>query len=116
MMCSSVLFPTPDGPTIARISPRVDLEIDAPQNVERRRTRLEGLGHALDSKHRHVVPPAPGGRIACALLIADRLHRVEPRRLPGRVERRHEADGDRGEGDEHEIDQPASSTGSVSIG
>ena len=78
--CSSVDLPAPDGPTSATISPGRSASVDAAQHRQ------------LDA--------APGGRCARRRaaraprrrrsLIAQRLDRIEPRRAPGRVERRQE--------------------------
>ena len=52
-MCRSVLFPTPDAPTIATISPGVDLQIEIAQHGQRRPAHRVALDDAARFEERH---------------------------------------------------------------
>ena len=77
--CSSVLLPEPDAPTIAMRSPCCDGEVDAGQHRHGRGAAGVGLRQ-----------PA-AARTGTSSLIAQRLRRVDARRLPRRIHRGRDA-------------------------
>src|SRR5688500_8059863 len=91
--CSRVLFPTPDAPTIATISPRATSRSMSRMTC----SRCAPTGYDL------FKPEAETNDMS---LEPQRLHRVEPGGLPRRVDRGEEADDDRRYHDDHEIEGP----------
>ena len=89
--CSSVLLPEPDAPTMASVSPRRDVEVDALQHVHVDPRRAAALGEALvqagGDDHVGRSPAAGHRRRRRTSLIAQRLGRLHPARAPARVER-----------------------------
>ena len=74
-MCSRVDLPVPDGPISATISPGA-IDNDAPRNISRR---------LRPCRKPRTIPSRDN---AAGSLIAQRLDRIEPRRPPGRIDRR----------------------------
>ncbi len=69
--CSRDDLPEPDGPISPTSSPGIDVQIDAPQHGQLAVAGDVGAGQAAQRK-------GPGS------LIAKGLHRIDPRRVPGR--------------------------------
>src|SRR5712691_13383411 len=95
MRWSRVVFPVPDSPSTATISPRSTAR-SSPHSTS---TRPPGGPKLLCSPAQRRIG-SPNG-----LLVAQRLRRVELRGPPGGVEGRQERDGDGQEGDGHDVER-----------
>src|SRR5688572_8322783 len=89
--CSSVLFPTPDAPTTATISPGSTLSARSRNTWRRCAPTSYDLLRPLTSTN------------AITLFGAERLNRIQRRRLARRIDRGEEANQDRGDDDSEQV-------------